>query len=218
MKSLHTLTIVWLVFLFVIFLILSCFLWYVWTVGIKPVKNCGAKDVKWSDDCSYIQEKSFDKTIKKPNVPLYLKGFTESESLGPALGANVWYRYRYVEGKTGKYGPFSPWTPSPIIAGNTILPCKNGDCSKVSKHGADSCQSNLIELGIDYLDYPIDSGYYANIHRTFKSSKDDAPPDETTEDSIVGYLLPSGEDRFNFLDTSKSPCDDILCSRPYCKI
>src|SRR5580698_10633032 len=81
-------------------------------------------NVNWSPDCSYVQELKENSSIPTPTFPLYISSFTNSSGLGPAWGVNVWYRYRFVNNK-GEYGKFSPWTPTPVIAGSSSLPCKN---------------------------------------------------------------------------------------------
>ena len=213
--------IMWLIVLgvFLAFLVLG--LWLVQTTGEPTPGNCGnikktQPNVKWSEDCSYIEENTPDGSLKTPKEVMYLTRFTSSPAFGPPLGANVWYRYRYVRGNTGGYGQFSPWTKSPIIAGSRNLPCKGGDCSDVQKSGGDSCQSNIIQLGVDGLDYSMSSNIYANVHRVVLPSTNSSPPSNTAKSEIVGIFTPSQGKSYQIVDLSKSPCEQMLCNRPGC--
>ena len=222
MKKLHTSTIIWLAIMTILLALFSLSLWSVRTTDKLMTGNCGNlkrayPETKWSDDCTYIKELVYDPTLKTPQKEMYLSRFIEASALGPPLGANVWYRYRFVRDDTGGYSDFSPWTKSPIIAGSTMLPCKGGDCSNINKHGADSCHSNLIQLGIDELEYTMLNGIYANVHRAYKITSDASPPSDTIKDEIVGYLVPHGPKSYQFIDISESPCDKILCFRPGCQ-
>lgn len=222
MKRLHTSTIIIIGLLSIVLGLLMFGMWYVRTSDKPGVGNCSNlkkehPEIKWSEDCDFIQEITPDGSLKTPLNPLYLSEFASSPSLGPPLGANTWYRYRYVREDTGGYGKFSPWTKTPIIAGSNNLPCKGGDCSNMKSHGADSCNANLVTLGVDALDYNIQSGIYANVHRAALEPTDSSPPDDSTLTEIVGYLWPRGNTWF-FIDTTKSPCVDtnIQCNRPGC--
>ena len=194
-------------------------IYYTATVSNPGPGNCSSLKKSgdlWSDDCSTIVEKDFDGTLKQPSKPLYLSGFRESKSFGKPLGANTWYRYRYVNSKTGGYSKFSPWTESPIIAGGKNLPCKDGDCSSLSQDG-NFCKSNIVELSIDGLDYSMSDNIYANVHR-YASPNGEKPTDTTENDKAVGYLLPSGAKTWTFVDVSSSVCDEpnIVCHTHKC--
>lgn len=164
-------------------------------------------NVKWSSDCSYIQELLLGQSIQTPTETLRLTKFTASPSLGPAWSVDVYYKYKYVDSKTGEYGNASPWTKTAITAGSTTLPC--GTCN-IQFSGKDSCRSNLPELSVDNLLYSIESGFYANVHRYTTSSGSIAPRD-SDDGKIVGILYPNGSGGGTFIDTSSSPCKDVTC-------
>lgn len=169
-------------------------------------------DVKWSNDCSYIQELLLDTSIQTPTEPLYLTKFTSSPSLGPAWSVDVYYKYKYVNGKTGEYGKSSTWTKSAIRAGSINLPCNSNDSSvcNIQFSGKDSCKSNLPQLNVDKLVYPPGSNFYANVHR-YVTSAGSSPPDSTIDGKVVGMIYPNGSGGGVFIDTSSSPCKDIAC-------
>ena len=213
MKKLHTSTIIF-IGIAVIFLIFLIYLLYVSLTITKPhVGTCDRlKNQKnallWNDDCSSIQEKNLDTNIPKPTESLYLSRFTSSESLGPPLATHVWYRYKYVNGKTGSYGQFSPWTKSPIIAGGKDLPCKD-DCSNIDY---DKCESNLVQVSIDSLDAKVENNMYANVYR-YISKTANQPTDNTKNDELIGMLIPDGHKGGKFIDIN-SPCKKSSCRNP----
>lgn len=174
-------------------------------------------NVNWSPDCSYVQELKANSSIPTPNAPLYISSFTNSPGSGPAWGANVWYRYRFINGK-GEYGNFSPWTPTSIIAGSNNLPCKNAAsndntcASSFKSMGKDSCQSNLPTLNLDNISQvTLTNNMYINVHRYV--SNNTIPPSDTTNDRIVGVMIPKDNNgNFMFIDTSSSPCKEASCN------
>lgn len=192
------------------------FIYYVYKLQKPSSGSCDIiKDknpnIKWSDDCTFVQEITQDSSIITPKNPLYLTKFTSSPSLGPPWGVNVWYAYKYVNGKTGGYGALSPWTSSPISSGSNNLPCKGGNCSPNFQFASkDSCQSNLPELQIDSLDYDITSGYYVNVHRYVTDINDNKPPSSQTQGKIVGMIIQTTKGG-KFIDVSKSPCLESNC-------
>ncbi len=185
----------------------------------NPGQNCHILDPsgKWSENCMYIQEIKPDSTLKDPIDPAYLISFTSAPKIGPPLGANVWYRYRYVRGDTGGYSKFSPWTKSPIIAGSKNLPCKTSGCPGVKYSGSQSCDSNLPTIEIEKSDYNIASGVYINVHKYAYPPQHTAPPPPNAQDEIVGIFLPRGDTSYTFTDAlSPSPCEKIQCNTPDC--
>jgi len=217
-----TSTIIWIGLLATVSMICIFALWYLHTLKKILPDNCELikkkhPSIKWNDDCTYIQEISADGSIKTPQEPLYLSSFTSSDALGPPLGANVWYRYRFVRGDTGGYGQFSPWTTHPIMAGSHKLPCKDNNCYGILTSGG-TCRSNLVTVAVDKVEYSIDSGIYANVHRIVKDPHDTSQPTNNSRDEIVGYLWPDGGgNSFVFIDTTKSPCNNtVRCNRPGC--
>ena len=205
MKRLHTSTIIF-IGIAVIFLIIISYILYLSLTSTKPHPgNCDEKKkqkngLRWSEDCRYIQENKLVATISKPSESLYLSSFTVSPSLGPPLSTHVWYRYKYVNGKTGDYGQFSPWTKSPIIAGGDGLPCKDDDCSAIDNN----CNNNRVELSLDSLDAKAQDDMYANIYR-YVSNKADQPSDDTKQDELIGMLFPHGPKGGKFIDVD-TPC------------
>lgn len=206
----------------VIFVVILAYLAY-WIYHLeKPSPgNCdylrkAQPNVKWSTDCSYVEEIAPDGSLATPKNPLFLTRFTNSPSFnqGQPLGANVWYRYRYVNSKTGGYGKFSPWTTSPIIAGSNTLPCQLGvgKCTGISYAGKDSCQSNLIQLGASGLDVKTGSDIYINVHRYVALSTTTTPPTDSTIDKIVGMIIPTQDGTGFFIDISDSPCKEVICT------
>lgn len=200
------------IFLVIILSMLIALLWFVGFTSKPHAGTCDSMKAKgnyvWNDDCTFLREIKTDTQLKKPVSPLYLSGFRSSPSLGDPLGINVWYRYRYVDAKTGGYGNFSPWTENPIIAGSKTLPCKNNDCSYIT--GVSSCDNNLVEVSVDSIDYKIEDGIYANVHRYV--SNDGKQPSYDEDDEIVGYLFPSNS-RWKYIDTN-SPCKTNSCNMP----
>lgn len=189
-------------------------IYYVYKLQKPSSGNCdyiksSNPNVKWSNDCSYIQELMLSDSIQTPTDPLILTKFTASPSLGQPWGVNVWYKYKYVNSKTGEYGKASPWTQSPISAGSSNLPC-GGNCNNIQYTGKDSCKSNLPQLGISKLLYPIGSDFYANVHR-YTGSIGSPAPDSTIDGKVVGVLYPDGSGGGMFIDTSSSPCKEATC-------
>lgn len=215
--SFTTSTIIMVVIISVVIIILAGIIYYTYNIQKPSSGNCdyiksSDPSTKWSDDCSYIKELSLDSSLTTPSEPLYLSAFTNSPSLGPSWGANVWYRYNYVNGLTGGYSESSPWTLLPISAGSTNLPCKGGNCSGV-KIGKDSCQSNLPTLNIDKLDYPLITGnIYANVYRYTSPISSTTQPTNTTPGKIVGMLVGESSGSASFIDVSSSPCKETTCN------
>jgi hypothetical protein len=213
----ETSTIILLVVLGIIAIFLVWLIYYVYKLEKPLPGNCdylkvSKPDVKWSPDCSYIQELVLDTSLQTPTEPLFLTRFSSSPTLGQPWGANVWYKYKYVNSKTGGYGKASPWTQSPISAGSTNLPCQSGNCSSIQYSGKDSCKSNLAQLKINSLAYPLGSDNYINVHRYVSPLNTTTPPVDSVDGKIVGMVLPNGAGGGTFIDLSTSPCDEVTCS------
>jgi len=213
----ETKTIILLVILGIIAAFIAWLIFYIYKLDKPLPGNCdylkaSSPDIKWSSDCSYIQELTLDKTLQTPIEPLFLSRFTSSPTLGQPWGANVWYKYKYVNSKTGGYGLSSPWTKTPISAGSTNLPCQGGNCSGVQYIGKDSCKSNSARLNINSIAYPIGSDNYINVHRYVSPLSSLTPPGDKDNGKIVGMIIPSGTGGGTFMDLSTSPCKEVSCS------
>lgn len=166
--------------------------------------------LKWNSDCTSFQELLLDPSLSTPTEPFYLDKFTSSPSLGQPWGVNVWYKYKYVNGKTGGFSKSSPWTQYPIYAGSPNLPCENESCN-ITYSGKDSCKSNLAQLKIKNIAYPLGSDIMVNVHRYVTSLTNKDKPSDSIDGNLVGYVIQTGSGGI-FIDTSKSPCDEINCS------
>lgn len=213
----ETSTIILLVVLAIIAVAIVWLIVYVYKLEKPLPGNCdylksSKPDIKWSSDCSYIQELLSDSSLTTPTEPLFLTRFTPSPSLGEPWGVNVWYKYKYVNSKTGGYSAASPWTKTPISAGSTNLPCQGGNCSNVQYTGKDSCKSNLPQLSLTSLAYPVGSDNYINVHRYVSSLNSTSAPADSVDGKIVGTIIPNGTGGGTFIDTSASPCKEVSCS------
>lgn len=160
-----------------ILLILILGIGYYWVINLQapsPGNSCSNSDWLWIDNCLGFQELNPDPTLLSPsNEKLYLVKFANTAGAGPPMCKPMWYRFRYVNVKTGGYSPFSAWTTNPIFAGANNLPCLqgNGNCPTSVPEGSQSCQFNAPTVGIPSLLYsptqPTVSGsfIYANVHR-----------------------------------------------------
>lgn len=204
----------------IVTLIVACIflLYYVYNLSKPSPGNCDylkASDpsIKWGNGCSSIEEVSLDTSLTTPSSPLFLASFTNSPSLGEPWGANIWYKYVYVDGKTGNYSNPSPWTKSAISAGSNSLPTATGS-TFIKYTGKDSCQSNLPTLSVKSLDYALEtSNMYANVHRYITTLSDTTPPSNDTPGKVVGMLLPdTNGGGYTFIDISESPCKEVMCN------
>jgi len=219
----NDINVLWLTILLVVAIILIYLLYRTISMTKPSSGNCGVihatqPDVMWSDNCMYIKETGFDPTLKTPKLSLYLTKFTGNKD-SKGIGANLWYRYRYVNNKTGGYSDFSPWSKSPVISGSKNLPCLNGDCTGVNYTGTDSCHSNVPVMSTISVDYDLESGVTANVHRVVMSPLDASPPTETTKDEIVGILTPSSDGWSVFDGSASRVCDTVtgmVCNIPGC--
>jgi len=214
-----------------------------WTYKLEkptPGNKCSGNGWKWDTTCSYIQEIKPDPSLKSPQSPPYLINFTKSEGAGPPIFLPMWYRYRYVNVLTGGYSSFSPWTTSPVMSGECVLPCV-ADGTPVSPintpsvecpfpTGPSSCVFNQPVIGvpktkIDYSPVTVnpDGGFiYMNLHRYVGRVGDTKPPDNP-KDEIVGVILMPREGKYYvYIDVLNNPCKKgcplpDLCSSKPCK-
>jgi len=217
------LNILWFVMLISIVIVILYGIYYIFTMEKPLTGNCNnikrtQPDMLWNENCTYITERSYDSTLKTPTSPLYLTAFTGNKDSKP-IGANVWYRYRYVNGKTGGYSQFSPWTMKPIMSGIKNLPCMNDNCDGMTYSGIPSCNSNVPVLSIKTIDYDIDSGVLANVHRVVKPPNDTSQPSSNEEGDIIGILTPSKNGWSVFDPSASKICDNatgFVCNAPKC--
>lgn len=196
----NPITIFWLVVIGVVIVIFIIFWWWLYRLQEpKPGKDCSKSGWLWDSSCMYIQETAPDSSLQSPeNLNLFLLSFSYSSSMGKSYFLPVWYRFRYVNTKTGGYSPYSAWTKNPVISGSCCLPCENGNGS-CPPEVSTACNTNRPELAITADDSQYNpttpqsdgSFIYLNLHRYVGSSYTDRnPPDDTVEDEIIGTLQP----------------------------
>ena len=214
---------IWLSGIFLLCVLLIIFLVYM--ILLKepnPFKKCHEdKAGLWDESCTHIQEKKYDPSLKSPEgISPVLINFSNSVGLNyKPFYLPVWYRFRYVNSKTGGYSRFSSWTKSPIISGGCCLPCPEGpgkNCPFLD--GYDSCDYNKISIGVpkNQVVYYPGQEIYMNLHRyTGSSYNDNTPPGNDVQDEIVGvllaqkYLSSDNVKYFYWIDVlSGSPCDN----------
>ena len=218
---------------FVILLLTGFAVW----VFFLPYPSTGVdchenSDWLWDDSCYYIQEKFYDSTLNSPEgISPVLTGFTYTNGVGGALNLPCWYRFRYVNVKTGGYSDFSDWTKSPVIAGSCCLPCPDGvgDCPSSIPTGYSTCTYNQPTIGVDkeIVDYdpskPVDGEIVImNLHRYVgKSSSDAEPPSDDVQDEIIGYLAATSyvgsKSYYIWNDVFDNPCKNSCPSVSWCQ-
>ena len=136
----------------------------------------------------------------------------------------LWYRFRYVNDKSGNYSEFSKWTCSAVMAGGTNLPCpptcSEGKCdSRIS--GDNSCTFNKVEVGVtndlQYSLIPQEDGSinWAVVYRYVGKESSDVvtpPSDDASIGDPLGYLRQSstysGYTNI-FTDIGNNPCQKV---------
>jgi len=209
---------------------------YVWNLQPTPHKcshatgTGGSKNWLWNSKCTGIQEIFYDSSIKSPgNTKPYLTEFKKGNvtEIGGSIFKPCWYRFRYVNTKTGAYSDFSDWTDYPVMSGSCCLPCFGGPnkCSSSVNPGYNSCQDNYPVIGalsskIHYKpDISNSNGQYViNLHRyvgDVKNGKNVKPP-KTAKTEVVGMLMiPSPDGMFyTWNDILENPCGKKKCSTP----
>lgn len=187
----------------------------------KPGIPCKVNQPTWNWDssCNYIEETSFDESLKSPsNLRPYLVGFQFSQGAGNSIFLPCWYRFRYVNVKTGGYSEFSDWCSYPVLSGGCKLPCPGGNCGNYIKQGYYSCGYNQPILGISTsssqynpLAPQTEEVIYINLHRYVSPNPENiTPPDPDVQDEIVGLLLPTqnfnGQKYYTCVDVLNNPC------------
>jgi hypothetical protein len=203
--------------------------------SIQKITPCKLRspDQKWDTSCLFFQEISPDTKLADPSdLQLSLLQFSYVNSAGPPLTVPMWYRFRYVNTKTGGYSKFSKWTSSPVQAGSNNLPCLQSTCDGNNvKGGKKSCSFNKPTMGIlsNLLHYNItqNPSIYINVHRWIPPNNDvsnhNPPPDDQdiSKSEIVGFLLPprfiNGKTYNVVYDIVYNPCVNSSCdSAPGC--
>lgn len=166
--------------------------------------------------------------------------FCNVEGAGRPICDFTWFRFRYVDGKTGGYSKLSKWTASAVVSGSPSLPWHTNTAGKtgpvkpcdgdtqIKTEPTATCRSNYPILGTAGLDYkilePQTDGklIFANVHMFV--TEDETPPPDDEEGEIIGILTPTagqwGSD--NSIDAvyipSASPCENNhMCRGARCK-
>lgn len=180
-------------------IILSIFFVYVLFLQNPSMINCSNNSYMWNQNCIGFQENFLDDSLKIPSKPLSLVSFDNVQGAGNPIYLPMWYKYKYINLKTGGYSKSSEWTDKPIIAGSCCLPCLNDNCD--FSIGFSTCNSNSPKIGIfekdlDYKPFSIDedgNSYGINIHRYVDPNPNRTTPPSQDEDGvIIGYLIYGG--------------------------
>lgn len=198
--------------------------------GLTPKQCAQKKEVQpaWNDDCSALQELKYDGEMPDASpYELFLDTFEYSSGAGLPFCAPTWYKFVYVDPKTGNYGNPSQWTQSAIFAGgpavNQCWPCTSNNnnilsCTNCSiPEGKDSCTFNKPTLTIPCGEgqlpappgKPDNEGnlYFANVHRWRGSIGDPNPPPDGAPGTIIGFLFPpDSKNNCKFIDATNNPC------------
>jgi hypothetical protein len=198
----------------------------------KLGRDCLDSDWLWDSSCMYITETGPDNFLESPkDLSPVLVGFQNSSGAGPSIFLPCWYRFRYVNVKTGGYSDFSEWSKAPVMSGSCCLPCPKGvgQCPSGISVGYNSCTFNQPTIGIAQTDVHYDptqvqsdgSFIYMNLHRYVGSSPSDMdPPPIDVQDEIVGYLLPTvfldGVQYYSWIDMY-NPCKNGCTTPTWCE-
>ncbi len=222
-------SVIGLVLLFLAIILLLIFGY--WVYQLKPPKpgtDCKKRsDWVWADNCLHFKEKFFDSSLKSPkNIKPYLVNFTYARGGGSPLYLPMWYRFRYVDTKTGGYSEFSDWTKTPIISGSCCLPCPKG-MGNCPTTGYETCSFNQPTIGVSSKDsqysptrpQPNLHFIYINLHRYVgKTPTETEQPPKNVQDKIIGFLSPGnsidGVQYYTWTDVLSNPCTGVQCSVP----
>lgn len=207
------------IILTLILILLSIFFIYVLFLKNPNIIDCSNSSYLWNNDCIGFQENFPDNSLTSPSKTLSLVSFDNVQGAGRPIYLPMWYKYRYVNMRTGGYSPFSNWTNSPIIAGSCCLPCLNDNCT--IPIGFSSCNANSPKIGIfekdlDYIPFKLQKNgdmIGINIHRYVDPNPNRTNPPSSEEDGvIIGYLIPGGivqnQNVFIWNDVLANPCSE----------
>lgn len=216
--------ILFLIILISTIILLIYFIW--WTKNLakpKPGRDCMSSGWAWNESCLFFNETTYDPSLNSPkDLRPYIIGFSYSSSAGNSLYLPMWYRFRYVNVKTGGYSDFSKWSSSPVISGSCCMPCPDGVsiCESQVPQGSKTCTYNRPSIGISQEDSAYNpnvmqtdgSFIYINVHRYVgKSSNDLTPPADNVTDEIVGYMSSGyyygGINYYGLADFLNNPCN-----------
>jgi len=205
------------IILTLVLIILNVFFLYVLFLKNPREINCSNNSYLWNSNCIGFQENFLDDSLKSPSIPLKLISFDNVQGAGNPIYLPMWYRYRYINMRTGGYSPLSDWTNTPIIAGSCCLPCLNNNCT--FSVGFDTCNANSPKIGIfqkdlDYIPFSLNKNgdpIGINIHRYVDPNPNRTnPPSPQEEGTIIGYLIPGGivqnQNVFVWNDVLANPC------------
>lgn len=221
--------VIWMIILIMFILMIVGFSVWVYTLPPPYVKNCKEwrkTNPAMSENCLYPEAIGVqDPDMKDPSdMELFMTDFAYSSSGGLPLCRPLWYRFRYVNDKSGNYSKFSEWTCSAVMAGGTNLPCAKG-CPEGSCDerisGAASCSFNKVTMGVtEALQYAMDSQEdgsvnWAVVYRYVGQDGDDVakPP---AEDVDIGEPLGTLRQSSSytgytniFTDIGNNPCPQV---------
>nr|QBK85753.1 MAG: membrane protein [Marseillevirus LCMAC101] len=221
---------IWIIIL--IMFILATIGFAIWVQMLNPVtKKCNQlkkESPAWNENCLYPQAIGKpDSSIADPSdKQLYMAGFSYSAAGGLPLCLPLWYRFRYVNDKSGNYSPFSKWTCSAVMAGGTNLPCDPNCPDSCDKRisGDASCSFNRVAMGVtealqDGISSPEKDGSinWAVVYRYVgKENNVDTPPSEDPNvGDPLGFLVPSSSYSGYtnvFTDVGNNPCPVVKAS------
>ena len=219
---------IWMIILVMFILMIIGFAVWVYTMPSPSTRLCKQwrkTNPAMNETCLYpMAIGTLDSSMKDPSeMQLFMANFSYSDAGGLPLCLPLWYRFRYVNDKTGNYSPFSQWTCSAVTAGGTDLPCFE-DCPKNSCDerisGEASCSFNRVTMGVttdlQYGMIPQEDGSmnWAVVYRYVGQADDVAeqPSDDDNVGDPLGMLRQSSSYSGYtnvFDDVGNNPCPEI---------
>ena len=205
--------------LFVLLIISGVVVWWFF----YNVSKCSGTDWVWDNSCLFFKELSYDASLKDPSeIPMYLADFRYVKGAGPSLCYPMWYRFVYVDVKTGGYSKPSPWTSIPIQSGASVFPCyessdeyHNNFVSSVKCpfNTSNTCKFNQPVVGIVFSQYKpfVEQNNKIigiNVHRYTGRWNDLTPPDNSEMGEIIGILTNTQSHgvKYTCTDVVFNPC------------